>query len=497
VENVADRDGVTGNGMPRWRVTYAHAEANRGEGMNGLALDFSRNSAIRKAVAQPNPLKAHVGDFTVSVWVKGELLSGFGNRSYDVISALHKEDVREIGWKLGVQPSGAWSWRTTGEESHIYEPTAARQSIRDGEWHLLAFTYTAQQPEVRLYYDGLNVGIYSVSLQPIQAWNRADTLWIGGEPQNDCDRETFPGWIDEVWIDDRVLTTEEIGQRYMDCRELESPQERVTDVSSLKVMTFNIWNGGREMGAEIGVQRIIDVICDSGADVITMQETYGSGPIIADALGYYFYLRSSNLSIMSRYPIGETYPYYQAFHCGGARLQVNEDLYVNVFSIWLHYLVDYWGELYRDADRPLAQLLEGEQERMKELVEIMKALEPLAAKSEQEPLLLCGDFNSGSHLDWIEETRPIHNGYILPFPQSIALTEAGYLDTYREIHPDPTADPSVTWPAEDEGGCIGDRIDYIYAHGTKLQPQTARKINTHAVRYPSDHAAVIVEFEIR
>ncbi|WP_152395298.1 LamG-like jellyroll fold domain-containing protein [Paenibacillus guangzhouensis] len=490
-------DEVIGNENPRWQVTYEHAEAARGEGIHGQALDFSMNAAIRRSIARQNPLRAHAGDFTVSVWVKGDPLLEFGHRSYDIVSATYTEDVREIGWKLSVQPSGAWSWRILGEESHVYEPTAARQSIRDGAWHLLVFTYSSRQPEIRLYYDGLNVGIYSVSLPPTGAWNRADTLWIGGEPQNDCDRETFPGWIDEVWMDDRALTADEIRERYRKCGAVEPALALAEDVSSLKVMTFNIWNGGREMGAQIGVQRVIDVIRDSGADVITMQETYGSGPIIADALGYYFYLRSSNLSIMSRYPIGDTYPYYQAFHCGGARLQLSEDLHVNVFSIWLHYLADYWGELYRDAGRSQSQLFEGEQERMKELAEIMKALAPLAAKSEQEPLLLCGDFNSGSHLDWIEATRSLHNGYVFPFPQSIALAEAGYRDTYRKVHPDPMADPCVTWPAEEQGGCIGDRIDYIYAHGTKLQPQAAQKINTHEVRYPSDHAAVMVAFEIR
>ncbi|WP_195892084.1 endonuclease/exonuclease/phosphatase family protein, partial [Bacillus niameyensis] len=264
---------------------------------------------------------------------------------------------------------------------------------------------------------------------------------------------------------------------------------------NLKVMTFNIWNGGREMGAEIGVQRTVEVIKESGADLIMMQETYGSGPIIADALGYYFYLRSSNISIMSRYPILETYPYYQAFHCGGVRVRFNKDLYVNVFSIWLHYLSDYLGEMHQKADLSYAELLEGEQKRLNELKEIMKCLEPLALKSDQEPLLLCGDFNSGSHLDWIEETQSRHNGYVFPFPQSHALVAAGYKDAYRQIHPDPVSDPSITWPVAELDNYIRDRIDFIYLHGTKIHPQSARKIDTHPVRFPSDHAAVLVDFQ--
>lgn len=493
-DDVTEQSHVNVELMPHWRITYEHAEAVKNKGIQGQALHLSGDAAVRKAIVEPNPLQEHAGDFTVSIWLKGEPESGFGGRSYEMLSATCLHDDREIGWEIGMQRNGSWYWKASGEEKYTYEPTSARQPIRDGQWHQLAFTFSAEQPEVRLYYDGVNVAIYSVPM--LTEWNRANMLWIGGEPKDDSERETFPGLIDELWIDDRALTADEVGQRYGMYRELALPPQLDCDASMLNVMTFNIWNGGREMGAEIGVQRVIDVIRDSGADIITMQETYGSGPIIADALGYYFYLRSSNLSIMSRYPIEETYPFYQPFHCGGARLQLGDGRYVNVFSIWLHYLADYWGELYRESDRSLEQLIEGERERLKELAEIMKALEPLAALSEKEPLLLCGDFNSGSHLDWTEATRELHNGYTFPFPQSIELGKAGYRDTYREVHPDPSADPSVTWPAWEQEECIGDRIDYIYTHGSKLRPITARKINKHAIRYPSDHAAVIVQMRL-
>ena len=71
---------------------------------------------------------------------------------------------------------------------------------------------------------------------------------------------------------------------------------------TLRVLAWNIWNGGREDGIDEGVERVVECIRDSGADIVAMQETYGSGPRIADALGYHLYLRSSNLSIISRYP---------------------------------------------------------------------------------------------------------------------------------------------------------------------------------------------------
>lgn len=59
-------------------------------------------------------------------------------------------------------------------------------------------------------------------------------------------------------------------------------------LSQLKVMAFNIFHGGHELGQEVGVNRVIEVIKAENPDVIGMIETYGSGAIIADALGYYF-----------------------------------------------------------------------------------------------------------------------------------------------------------------------------------------------------------------
>ena len=59
-----------------------------------------------------------------------------------------------------------------------------------------------------------------------------------------------------------------------------------------------------------GLMRI-PAIRSSGADVVAMQETYGSGAVIADALGYHLYLRSTNLAVMSRYPMGRSFDLYE------------------------------------------------------------------------------------------------------------------------------------------------------------------------------------------
>ena len=52
--------------------------------------------------------------------------------------------------------------------------------------------------------------------------------------------------------------------------------------AEFRVMTWNIWHGGREDGEEVGPLRVAEVIRDSQADVVAMQETYGSGERIAE-----------------------------------------------------------------------------------------------------------------------------------------------------------------------------------------------------------------------
>ena len=67
----------------------------------------------------------------------------------------------------------------------------------------------------------------------------------------------------------------------------------------------------------------------------------------------------------------------------------------------------------------------------------LAALPPLAASG--MPTFLTGDFNSPSHLDWtaaVSAVRP-EVPYPVDWPVSQALADAGFRDSYREVHPDP------------------------------------------------------------
>lgn len=90
-------------------------------------------------------------------------------------------------------------------------------------------------------------------------------------------------------------------------------------------------------------------------------------------------------------------------------------------------------------------------------------------------VILGGDFNEPSHLDWQEDSKNIwdHNGVVIDWDCSVMLTESGYIDSYREMYPDPVQYPGFTFPSANRDVTIDklawapevderDRIDFIY-----------------------------------
>jgi endonuclease/exonuclease/phosphatase family metal-dependent hydrolase len=63
------------------------------------------------------------------------------------------------------------------------------------------------------------------------------------------------------------------------------------------------------------------------------------------------------------------------------------------------------------------------------------------AKADKEPLIVAGDFNCPSHLDYIEETKDLHHGWVVEWPATKMLADAGLTDSYRELYPNVTQNP--------------------------------------------------------
>ena len=397
------------------------------------------------------------------------------------------------GWCLALQPNGAWAWNIAdGEKRLDYLPTSARQSLNDGRWHHLAFSVDRHHQEARLYYDGDNVAIYSLAHLRTCHGDRPPQL--GTDPA--MLGPLIEGTIEEFTLREGIESPEAIAAAWAARNTVRIPTKPNQEpLSEIRVLAWNIWNGGREDGIEAGVERVIDVIRDSQADIIAMQETYGSGPRIADGLGYYFYSRSSNLSLMSRFPIRATHNLYDdPFRFGGATLDCSPAQSIEVYSLWIHYLPDFCNDVRQPQANAEDLIAAEEPTRGSEIRGILKALAPRRVDTSR-PIVIAGDFNCPSHLDWIPETRALHRDLVVEWPVSRAMANAGFTDAYRRAHPNPRTDPGHTWTPRNPGGWQ-DRIDYVYYCGRNTHCSGAAVLEHHPDGWPSDHAAVLTTLQL-
>ncbi|MGC4016293.1 MAG: endonuclease/exonuclease/phosphatase family protein [Luteolibacter sp.] len=275
------------------------------------------------------------------------------------------------------------------------------------------------------------------------------------------------------------------------------PLPRFTeDASKLRVMQWNILHGGRDDGKEEGPKRVVDVIREAKPDIVSMQETYGSGDFISKELGFHFHPRGTNVSIHTRYPVVEDISVYKEFCCSGALLELPGGRKIAFYAVWLGYSKEIWEKGTReglDEKQLLAACKASEVDILGILLGIKDRLKD--AKYADVPLLICGDFNSMSHLDYVPAAKEQY-GFAIAWPTSSIITEAGFTDSYRELHPVVDRMKDRTWsprfPEQQQ-----DRIDYIYYKGRQLKALSCVIDEKHPVKFPSDHSALITDFQLR
>ena len=142
-----------------------------------------------------------------------------------------------------------------------------------------------------------------------------------------------------------------------------------------------------------------------------------------------------------------------------------------------------------------------------------------------ECVILMGDFNEPSHLDWtskyarhgidpwVDNPTSVPLRCSIQWPGSVALEQLGLIDAYRAVHPDETKKPGFTWtPAYPEktpgrrpySDQVLERIDRIYFSGKPLRATKAAVVGEESEfsdivfrqKWPSDHRAVLTVFEI-
>ncbi|MDO5977408.1 endonuclease/exonuclease/phosphatase family protein [Flavivirga spongiicola] len=479
----------------------AAQQYNFTKGLSGRALDLSENVALRMPLKLQEAMELEYKEkqsFSVQIWVK---TLPDAQQGTPIIGNKKNSDKEHKGWLISSTENGGWIFSISdGKKHYIYKPSAARMPINDGEWHQIAITVNQDKDEVWMYYDGINVAIYNTpGLKDLSSeW----ITTIGGTASNWSylgQMEAFNGYLDNIKIWDDVITSDTVSKAYQQYFSLEALNSN--PVNQIKLMSWNIWGGGREFGTHVNLKRVIESIKNTHADVITLIETYGSGEKIADALGYHFYLISSNLSIMSRYPMKETIKGFDAFNFGGAILQLGEQQEIVIFDTWLDYLPDY-SKNVRIGKMTAKELEKDEtKSRLAEIKTILKDISTYTENANNTPIIMAGDFNTNSHLDWTEETKGSHLGYVIDWPVTKEMDKAGYIDSYRKVKPSPLKYPGYSyWPysyEQKDERFVKDRIDFIFYKGNKLRTISSEVVDYHPVMFPSDHAFVVTTFGLK
>lgn len=320
-----------------------------------------------------------------------------------------------------------------------------------------------------------------------------------------------------------------------------------------KTMQMNIWMGGSKVDG--AVDMIADEIIHSGADIVFLNELkdYKGENFILYMVkelkrrGHTFYGTETSLSvgILTRYPIEE-----QRIVCApgkgsnGAVVRVLLSVAgrkVAAYATHLdyrHYACymprGYNGSTWKKMDAPVtdeAAILEMNRKAYREetIADFLKKVQPDIERG--YAVLLGGDFNEPSHLDWQEDTKGLweHNGAVVNWDCSRLLYEGGFKDAYRVLHPNPVAYPGFTFPAGNKAVSVDkltwapeaderDRIDFIYYFPTAfMAPEKAWVVGPaySVVRseikkekgrdrflrpkggWPTDHKAVMVSFKIK
>lgn len=443
-------------------------------GTVNLAGSFTLRVCVRMTEA-PGDLPPLV---TNKAWSDGELRDYTTNNEF----GLGRESGSDAGFAISVLPDGAWTWNAGDGRSRIdHRPEARDQGIADGRWHEIGFAIDRARGVAHLYHDGRRVALHDLrgvgSLE-----SSAPTIRIG-HADSDCE-------LDAVQLDPGVVSRERVLAEFVE--RFGAPRRPAPlpewDGRPLRVLAWNIWHGGRRKGRDEGVQRVVEVIQECQADIVLMQETYGSGPRISGRLGFDYFLRSSNLSVMSRYPIVEVHRLAQGFRFGGVTIELRPGVQVQAYSLWINYLPSVQEQLTAGATAEELAAAD-DQTRGQEMRDILAQLLPHLAKTPELPVIVGGDFNSGSHLDWTPGAAELSNhlGRVVAWPVSIAMQEAGFRDTFRIANPNPVASPGHSWSPEFTES-HQDRIDYVYVRGDTWQIESAKILSFHERGWPSDHA---------
>lgn len=317
----------------------------------------------------------------------------------------------------------------------------------------------------------------------------------------------------------------------------------------LRVLQLNVWKSCN--GIPGGIEALADEIVRSEADLVSLNEIVSTqtNPIhdrLAEALRArgrdYHITRQQESDILSLTPLDDVRLIYPVEGVEGRGRAVRATTVVDgdtivFYTMHLDYLNDAYynvrgidGSTWKPCEIPATVdevLARSDMSWRDDAVRLFIADAEAEVRAGRS-VIMCGDFNEPSHLDWTEATARLydHHGFVVPWTCTTLLDQAGYRDAYREVYPDPVTHPGLTFPASCESVEVKDlawapdaderdRIDYVFCHGSSpLKPVGATLVGPDAticrsVRtahhasdpiltplgvWPTDHRGVLVTF---
>jgi endonuclease/exonuclease/phosphatase family metal-dependent hydrolase len=336
---------------------------------------------------------------------------------------------------------------------------------------------------------------------------------------------------------------------------------------SFQIMTFNIWNGGESHPAKYSIKKTASVILQCNADIVALQETAGLqtppyshgspdtrevklGKLVA-ALNklspgketWSFYDQGipspstgclNPTGIISRFPIIQTSPGKYGVLVevpGGAKVWVF-NTHLAYFPYQPYQIVGIPYENCPPINTEREAIESARKSRSWQIDKILADIESLKSFPQNDLIMLCGDFNEPSHLDW--QAASVLSGqqpFVCEWPSTLRFqNEGNFHDAYRAFHPSVLERPGYTWtprkatfgiPRNEYQTFVPeekhDRIDFILIqdrkqivvvqnasvvgpkyedNGKSINPSVDIAVCDSIEEYPSDHCAVLVQIAI-
>ena len=319
--------------------------------------------------------------------------------------------------------------------------------------------------------------------------------------------------------------------------------------NEITVLQWNVWQEGTMVPG--GYDAIVNEIVRLKPDFVTFSEVrnYNKTNFTAriceslkeKGLGYYSFY-SYDTGLLSKHPITDSLTVFPEKEDHGSiyRLTTSVDgRKVAVYTAHLDYLNcayydvrGYDGSTWKERPIPTSvdeilkiNVASQRDDAIKLFIE--QANKDIAAGYN---VIVGGDFNEPSHKDWIEANKNLydHHGFVIPWTVTTLLDKAGFIDTYRQLYPNPLTHPGFTYPSDNLAkdplkltwaakADERDRIDFIFYKGKGLKATKAiifgpKESIVYGKRvmesskdqfllpldvWPTDHKGLLVTFKLK